>query len=75
MKEHARPRAAAESARHAYARKKHGLLEIDEMRHRVRSLRVAANTELGALHLTPDCRSNRRTHTALQQERSISAER
>ena len=43
MKEHERPSASAEPARHANAREKHGLLEIDEMLHRARSLRHAAN--------------------------------
>ena len=43
MKEHERPAAAAEPALHANAREKHGLLEIDEMLQRARSLRHAAN--------------------------------
>lgn len=43
MKEHERPPAATEPARHANARENHGLLEIVEMLHRARSLRHAAN--------------------------------
>ena len=43
MKEHERPPSGAGPARYANGREKHGLLEIDEMLHRARSLRHAAN--------------------------------